>query len=152
MMDLAFIPQKIYKSLNIKFFQSKIKSQIYQRNYAIHKASSDYILQIDDDVTIEQNFFLKIKKYTLNKHLIQKKIISALIIQKNGNLQAGSWNSIYRKYFLFKLLLKILNKGKKIEEYSILESGRCVPYIKNFNGQLANNNGQLSTVVSHIDS
>ena len=154
--DLGFIPQKLIKNLNIKFFKSYIKSQIYQRNFAIHKTKSDYILQIDDDVTIEPNFFHKIKKYTLNKKLISKKIISALILQKNGNLQAGSWNSIYNKYFFFRILLKILNKGNKIKEYSVLESGRCVPYIKNFNGKLNRNIQNVewlcSTVLYHKHS
>jgi len=137
--DLKFVPEKLIKLLNINFLFSKIKSQIHQRNIAIQHSSSDYILQIDDDVIIKSNFFLKINKYTLSKNQINKKIISALILQKNGNLQAGSWNSMYNKFFILRLLLKILNKGKSIEEYSVLESGRCVPYIKNFKGIMDKN-------------
>ena len=47
--------------MNIKFFKSQKKSQIYQRSVAINKSKSDYILQIDDDVTVDKNFFHNIK-------------------------------------------------------------------------------------------
>ena len=56
-LDLRHISKNIIKDLNIKFFFSKIKSQIIQRNIAIKNSSSDYILQIDDDVTIKKIFF-----------------------------------------------------------------------------------------------
>tara|TARA_A100001011_G_C14256021_1_gene820121 strand:+ start:868 stop:1587 length:720 start_codon:yes stop_codon:yes gene_type:complete len=139
--------------LSIKFFKSSQKSQIYQRSIAINKSKSDYILQIDDDVTVQPNFFLKIKKYTKNKKIIDKKIISALILQSNNNLQAGSWNNIYKKYLIFRIILRFLNKGKAIKQYSILESGRCIPYIENFDGKLEKNifNAQwlCSTVLYH---
>lgn len=151
--DLKFIPEKLVKLLDIKFIFSNIKSQVYQRKLAIQSSSSDYILQIDDDIIIKRNFFLKISKYTLSKYQIKKKIVSALILQKNGNLQAGSWNTIYNKYFIFRIILKILNLGKYVEEYSVLESGRCVPYIENFKGFLEKNvvNAQwlCSTVLYH---
>ncbi len=151
--DLKYIKPRIISMLSIKFFKSSQKSQIYQRSIAINKSKSDYILQIDDDVTVQPNFFLKIKKYTKNKKIIDKKIISALILQSNNNLQAGSWNNIYKKYLIFRIILRFLNKGKAIKQYSILESGRCIPYIENFDGKLEKNifNAQwlCSTVLYH---
>lgn len=151
--DLKYIKPGIISKLNVSFFKSSKKSQIYQRSIAINKSKSDYILQIDDDVTVDPNFFFNIKKYTKKKKIIDKQIISALILQKNNNLQAGSWNNIYKKYFVFRSILRFLNKGKKIKQYSILESGRCIPYIKNFNGKLEKNifNAQwlCSTVLYH---
>ena len=151
--DLKYIKPQIISTLSIKFFKSSQKSQIYQRSIAINKTKSDYILQIDDDVTVQPNFFLNIKKYTKNKKIIDKKIISALILQSNNNLQAGSWNSIYRKYLIFRIILRLLNKGKPIKQYSILESGRFIPYIENFDGKLEKNivNAEwlCSTVLYH---
>ena len=137
--DLKYVNSKIKSLLNIKFYKSLKKSQIYQRSFAIDKSTADYILQIDDDVTVDLNFFSNIKKYTKPKNKKNKLIVSALILQGNKNLQAGSWNKIYKKYFFFRLLLRFLNKGKKIKEYSILESGRCIPYIRNFKGKLNRN-------------
>jgi len=150
---MRFIPNKIVLALNIKFIHSKIKNQITQRNNGIKKSKSDYILQIDDDVKINRNFFQKLEKYTKKKNFVEKKIISALILQKNNILQAGSWNMIYKKYYLFRKLIWFLNYFKKINEYSVLESGRCIPYIENFNGLLDKNVSNAewlcSTVLYH---
>lgn len=151
-LDLQYIPKNIIKYLNIKFILSKKKNQVIQRNIAIKNVSSDFILQIDDDVTIRENFFQNLTKYTLtNKD--KKEIVSALIIQNDRSLQAGTWNSVYKKYLIFRMILFILNKFKKIKEYSILESGRCVPYIKNydkkFQGNIKNAEWLCSTVLYH---
>ena len=126
-LDLIFVPQNIKNLLNIKFIFSKKKGQVLQRQRAIDNSISDYILQIDDDVTVVSNFFSKLEKYVKNKNSLSKFVVSALIIQNNKSLQAGTWNIIYRKYFLFRLIIYFLNGGKKIKEYSILQSGRCIP-------------------------
>ena len=42
-----------------------------------------------------------------------KKIVSALIIQNNKTLQAGTWNNIYKKYKFFRLIVLFLNNFKK---------------------------------------
>ena len=151
-LDLKHVPKTIIKYLNIKFILSKKKSQVIQRNIAIKNVSSDFILQIDDDVTVKENFFQNLIKYTLaNKD--KKEIVSALIIQNDKSLQAGTWNSIYKKYVLFRLLVFILNKFKKVKEYSILDSGRCVPYIRNFDKKFKKNIEHVewlcSTVLYH---
>ena len=79
-----------------------------------------------------------------------KKIVSALIIQNNKTLQAGTWNNIYKKYKFFIFLVLFLNNFKKIKEYSILESGRCVPYIKNFDSRLKKNIQNVEWLCSTI--
>ena len=56
-LDLKHVPKTIIKYLNIRFILSKKKSQVIQRNIAIKNVSSDFILQIDDDVTVKENFF-----------------------------------------------------------------------------------------------
>lgn len=137
--DLIHVKKKILSKLNVKFILSKKKNQVYQRALAVKKSKEDFILQIDDDVTVYPNFVKNLEKYVHKNQKYSKWIISALIIQKNGSLQAGSWNAIYRKFFLFRSIIYILNKGKKIEEYSVLHSGRCVPYIKNFGKKLKSN-------------
>lgn len=148
-LDLIHVPRKLMKKLNIKFILSKKKSQIIQRNIAIKNSNSDYILQIDDDVIVKKNFFLNLSKYTINKK-DNKVIVSALIIQNNKSLQAGTWNNIYKRYALFRLLVFALNKFNKIKEYSILSSGRCVPYIKNFDKKLKNNIENVEWLCSTI--
>jgi glycosyltransferase involved in cell wall biosynthesis len=151
--DTCLINKNIIKELNIKFIFSKIKNQIHQRGQAFKNSSGQYILQIDDDVIINPDFFLKLKKYTVNKKGLNKKIISALILLKNNTLQAGQWNTIYKKYLVFRFVIWILNRGKNVEEYSVIESGRCVPYIKDYNKKLNRNltgaQWLCSTVIYH---
>ena len=153
-LDLKYIPKNLIKKLNIKFILSKKKSQIIQRNIAIKNSKSDFILQIDDDVVIKKNFFINLSKYTSSNN-DKKMIVSALIIQNNKSLQAGTWNNIYKRYGLFRFLVLILNKFNTIKEYSILSSGRCVPYIKNFDKKLKNNIENVewlcSTILYHKD-
>ena len=60
-LDLRHISKNIIKDLNIKFFFQNKKSN-NSKNIAIKNSSSDYILQIDDDVTIKK-FFLNLSKY-----------------------------------------------------------------------------------------
>lgn len=152
-LDLMYIPKNKIKQLNVKFIFSEKKSQVIQRKIAIENSTSDYILQIDDDVVVKKDFFLHLSKYVKSKKDLSKKIVSALIIQNNKSLQAGTWNNIYKKYLLFRILVLILNKFKKINEYSILASGRCVPYIKNFDKKLNHNIENVewlcSTVLYH---
>ena len=154
--DLKYIPKNILRKLNIKFIYSHKKSQIIQRITAINYSVSDYILQIDDDVVIKPNFFLNISKYVSMKSDINKKVVSALIVQRNKDLQAGTWNTIYKKYLLFRLLVLLLNKGKEIKEYSMLNSGRCVPFIKGFDKKLTKNIKNVewlcSTILYHRNS
>ncbi len=151
--DLKNVKKVLIDRLNVRFFLSEVKSQIYQRSLAFKNSKSDYILQIDDDVTVANNFFQNLKKYTSDTSGKNRTVISALILQKSGKMQAGQWNSIYRKYFLFRLIIKILNGFRSVKEYSILKSGRCVPYIKNehyLNQSIIENAEWLcSTVVYH---
>ena len=55
--DIKLLKKIDMRSLNIKFFLSKIKNQTYQRNLALKKISQNYILQLDDDITLENSFF-----------------------------------------------------------------------------------------------
>ena len=79
-----------------------------------------------------------------------EKIVSALIIQNDKSLQAGTWNNIYKKYKFFRFIVLLLNNFKKIKEYSILASGRCVPFIKNFDSELKNNIKDVEWLCSTI--
>ena len=109
-LDLKYIPKNLIKNLNIKFILSKKKSQIIQRNIAIKNSKADFILQIDDDVVVKKNFFINLSKYTSSNN-DQKMIVSALIIQNNKSLQAGTWNNIYKRYALFRFLVLILERS-----------------------------------------
>ena len=125
--DISLIEKKNLKLLNIKFIVSKIKNQVYQRKIALKKISQDYVLQLDDDLLLESNFF-----NTLLLHLKNKKkniITMCLVIIPGIKEQAYRWNLYYRNNLYFRLLLRFFNYGKKIKYMSILPSGRICPYL-----------------------
>lgn len=128
--DFIFLKKKFYSNFKIKKILSKKKNQIYQRNLAIKNSKNNLILQIDDDVVLKKDFFEKLYLNFKNKNDDKKNIISALILLKPGISQADNWNEIYNKFYLFRLIIFIINNFKNPDNYSVLESGRCIPLIK----------------------
>lgn len=125
--DLFFIDKQYYKKLNIKTHLSKIKNQVIQRKKGILHASSDLVLQIDDDNILEKRFISNIYKNFLGT-FPNKKIISAKINNKNI-LQSSRWNDAYYNSFFFRICLRLLNFGKSIKYMSITHSGRICPLV-----------------------
>ena len=129
--DIKLLKKKDIKLLNINFFISKIKNQTHQRNLALKEITQKYILQLDDDITLESNFFKTL--YTHIKDNNEKKITMSLVVIPGLKEQAYRWNLYYRKNLYFRFLLGFFNYGRKIKYMSILPSGRICPYLpKNF--------------------
>lgn len=125
--DIKLLKKIDMRSLNIKFFLSKIKNQTYQRNLALKKISQNYILQLDDDITLENNFFKNL--YSHIKDNNRKKITMSLVVIPGLKEQAYRWNLYFKKNLYFRLLLRFFNYGRKIKYMSILPSGRICPYL-----------------------
>ena len=125
--DISLVKKKDLKLLNVNFIVSKIKNQIYQRKIALTKINQEYVLQLDDDITLENNFFNNLLIHLKNK---KKNIITmSLVIIPGLKEQAYRWNLYYRNNLYFRLLLRFFNYGKKIKYMSILPSGRICPYL-----------------------
>lgn len=124
-----------FKMINNKKFEFKIikiispkKNQIYQRNLGLKKSSNLLVIQSDDDLTYERDFFKNFyKHFKVNKNI--KKLVGAKILTTRNKNQSSRWNENYHKYFLFRVILKILNKFNNINYMSILSSGRIAPLL-----------------------
>lgn len=125
--DIKLLKKKDIKSLNINFFISKIKNQTHQRSLALKEASQNHILQLDDDITLENDFFKKL--YFHIKDNNKKKITMALVVIPGLKEQAYRWNLYFRNNLYFRFLLRLFNYGRKIKYMSILPSGRICPYL-----------------------
>ena len=123
--DLNYL-KKEYADLNIKLIVSKIKNQVYQRKHGFKYINYDYILQIDDDIIFERN---AIQKLYENIIFSNKKIISANILNKDLLPADSRWVKTFNKFYLFRLLLFLLNNFKKVKGNSIIASGRVIPDI-----------------------
>lgn len=125
--DISLVKKKDLKLLNINFIVSKIKNQVYQRKLALTKINQEYVLQLDDDITLESNFFNILYFHLENK---KKNVITmSLVIIPDLKEQAYRWNLYYRNNLYFRILLRFFNYGKKIKYMSILPSGRICPYL-----------------------
>lgn len=126
-LDFKMINNKKF-NFKIKKIISPIKNQLYQRKLGLKKSSNSLIIQTDDDLTYDRNFFKNFyKHFQVNKNL--KKIIGAKILTNNKKNQSSRWNENYHRYFMFRIILKILNNFKNINYMSILSSGRIAPLL-----------------------
>ncbi len=117
--------KKYYKKLNIRILKSKIKNQIIQRQLGLNSARMDYILQLDDDITIVKNTLRIIFNELKKNHF--KVILAANLKTNDNNIADIRWRYNYKKYKLFRALLYLLNNFNEVKSYSILASGKPIP-------------------------
>ena len=126
-LDFKMINNKKFDFKIIKIISSK-KNQIYQRNLGLNKSSNLLVIQSDDDLIYEREFFKNFyKHFKVNKNI--KKLVGAKILTVPNKNQSARWNENYHKYFLFRMILKILNNFNSINYMSILSSGRIAPLL-----------------------
>ena len=125
--DFANIIKKNYK-FKIKTFVSKKKNQIFQRNLGISKSKYSIVIQCDDDLRLDRNFILNFYKH-FKENINAKKIIGANILNSKKKKQSERWNKLYKKNLIFRIIIHFLNRFKKIEYMSIIDSGRIAPLI-----------------------
>ena len=129
--DFDLINTQEYKKLNIKKLVSKIKSQKYQRKKAQNCVKNKIILQLDDDLVLKNNFIEQMFEHFRNNN--EKKVVCALILiktkKKRSIAQSYRWNYFFYTNFIFRIVLRLFNFGRKIKYYSILPSGRICPLL-----------------------
>ena len=135
--DISLVDKKY---LNIIYIKSKIANQTYQRSMAISKARNDLIIQCDDDIILSNKFFEKIYSY-FNNNKNKKIIVGANILLPNKKPLGYRWNYFFKNFFLFRLILLILNAGNKVKYMSVLKSGRISSRLPTyfFNNKTLNN-------------
>ena len=120
--DFKYI--KIYKEiLNIILIVSPKADQIFQRNIGFKKITSDFILQIDDDIEFYDNC-IEILYMEISKN--NNFIICPLIVDEFGNNADLRSVRQYNNNFLLKSIFFVLNGFQKVYAGSVLKSGRPV--------------------------
>ena len=125
--DTELINDELINNLNIKVILSKKLDQSYQRQLAIKHTKCDLILQLDDDLILDKD---TIKTFIDHfKDDDKKKIVSAVVLLPNNELQSYRWNNLFNKNPIFKFIILLLNGFKKVNSMSILKSGRIAPLL-----------------------
>ena len=120
--------KKFMNLINIILIKVEIKNQIYQRQVGLKLAKENYILQLDDDITVEENTISLLYNHVSKSH--HKIIFCGNLIDENKNPLDKRWLSYYKNYDMFKFILFILNGFKNIEPNTIIKSGRPIPEFK----------------------
>lgn len=145
--DSQFLNGNINKKIKLKFFISKIKNQIYQRNIGKKISSNALIIQTDDDVLFKKN---TLKEFYYNSFFSpSKKILAAYVINENNLHQSVRFSRIYNNFLIFRLILRFLNNFKKINNFSLIQSGRIVPLIEPSLSRKYNNLDWLNSVMMY---
>ena len=145
--DSQFLNANINKKIKLKFLISKIKNQIYQRNIGKKISSNDLIIQTDDDVLFKKN---TLKEFYYNSFFCPtKKILASYVINENNLHQSVRFSRIYNNFLIFRLILRFLNNFKKINNFSLIQSGRIVPLIEPNLSRKYNNLDWLNSVMMY---
>tara|TARA_Y100001970_G_scaffold288571_1_gene416282 strand:- start:1065 stop:1916 length:852 start_codon:yes stop_codon:yes gene_type:complete len=121
--------KKYNDNLNIIFKVSKYKNQVYQRKIGLDLVSSNFILQLDDDIRMEKNSLSILYNEIKNKNF--KRIIAGTLVNENHEPADIRWVNAYNKYYLIRLIIFLLNNFKKVKPNTLIFSGRPIPHINN---------------------
>ena len=116
------------------FFISENKVEVAFRGFKADNAIAkiEGVSDVDQAKSL-QNEFLLIQKIDLpktnDKSFYYADLVGAKILTTRNKNQSSRWNENYHKYFLFRVILKILNKFNNINYMSILSSGRIAPLL-----------------------
>lgn len=145
--DRQLLGKYLNKKIKLKFLISKKKNQIYQRNIGKNNSKCDLILQTDDDTIFKKNTLKEFyNNWLFSPH---KKILAAYIVSHNNSHQSIRFSRLYNNSPVFRLILKFLNNFKKIENFSLLQSGRIVPLIRKKNLRKYENLDWLNSVMMY---
>ena len=125
--DTELITNEFINNLNIKIILSKKLDQSYQRQLAIKHTKCDLILQLDDDLLLDKDTIKKFIDHFKDDN--NKKIVSAVVLLPNNELQSYRWNNLFNKNPIFKFIILLLNGFKKVNSMTILKSGRIAPLL-----------------------
>ena len=124
--DISLVSKDILKKNNVSFIVSKFKNQIYQRDLALSKVKTHYILQLDDDLILDSNAIEYYCQHFMGSNS-DKKVVCGYTVFPNGEHMSQRVKDLYGGSKLVRLFYSIINGFENIENMSILKSGRIFP-------------------------
>ena len=127
--DISFVSEELLSKNNVSFIVSEFANQIYQRNIALSKVNTAYILQLDDDLILDNNV---IRDYC--RHFTgpgsNKRVVCGYPVLPNGqHMSFYRVKNLYQSSKFIRLFFKIMNGFEGLRNMSILKSGRIFPLV-----------------------
>ena len=126
--DISLLSKDFLKNNNISFIVSKFANQIYQRNLALSKVKTSYILQLDDDLILDSNAIENYCRH-FNKANTNKKIVSGYTVLPNGEHMCSRVKALYENSRLIRMFYSFMNGFEEVKNMTILKSGRICPLV-----------------------
>ena len=127
--DISSVSEDLLSKNNVSFIVSDFANQIYQRNIALSKVNTAYILQLDDDLILDNNV---IRDYC--RHFTgpgsNKRVVCGYPVLPNGqHMSFYRVKNLYQSSKFIRLFFKIMNGFEELRNMSILKSGRIFPLV-----------------------
>ena len=127
--DISTVSKDLLRKTNVSFIVSEFKNQIYQRNLALSKVNTAYILQLDDDLILDGNAIGNYCRH-FNESNSNKKIVCGYTVFPNGeHMSFYRVKALYQRSKIIRLFFKMMNGFEELRNMSILKSGRIFPLV-----------------------
>jgi hypothetical protein len=127
-LDISLVDESVLRENKVSFIVSTVANQVHQRNLALFKVDTDYILQLDDDYILNRcaigNYVRHFKGPNSNK-----KVVSGYVVSPNGDHMSYRTKSLYNSSLFVRAFFYIVNGFKEVSNMSILKSGRIFPLV-----------------------
>jgi hypothetical protein len=127
--DISSVSEELLIKNNVSFIVSEFANQIYQRNIALSKVNTTYILQLDDDLILDSNVIGNYCRHFSGPGS-NKKVVCGFPVLPNGqHMSFYRVKNLYQSSKFIRLFFKIMNGFEELRNMSILKSGRIFPLV-----------------------
>ena len=111
--------------IEIKIVNCELIGQAVQRLAGLEVVTNPWVMQIDDDMELHvKSIDLA---FSLAVHEGKKTVVGLLQVDPHGNYSAKRWNFYYSKYWIFRVVVCVLNNFRRPGFMTLTASGRIIP-------------------------
>jgi len=127
--DISSVSEDFLSKNNVSFIVSDFANQIYQRNIALSKVNTTYILQLDDDVILDSNAIGNYCRHFSGPGSNKKVVCGYPVLPNGQHMSFYRVKNLYQSSKFIRLFFKIMNGFEELRNMSILKSGRIFPLV-----------------------
>ena len=127
--DISSVSDELLNNNNVSFIVSEFANQIYQRNLALSKVNTTFILQLDDDLILDTNVIANYCHHFSGPESNKKVVCGYPVLPNGQHMSFDRVKNLYQSSRFVRLFFKIMNGFKELKNMSILKSGRIFPLV-----------------------
>ena len=127
--DISSVSEDLLSKNNVSFIVSDFANQIYQRNIALSKVNTTYILQLDDDLILDSNAIGNYCRHFSGPRSNKRVVCGYPVLPNGQHMSFYRVKNLYQSSKFIRLFFKIMNGFEELRNMSILKSGRIFPLV-----------------------